>query len=121
MLGQLQLTCHIGNTTYSESATTGDARVKGLAFSMAGGAMGPNIMTYRGDFETHPYGVGDSQIELLRKYFRWQVSIIFPQSVSDVFDGGFTGTWDALSHRPLLGSWNLREPAAKLDFDGDGR
>ena len=115
------LTCHIGeDPSYWEQASNGDAKVKGLAFLFAGGAQGPNVLSYRGDWNTHPYGISDSQIEMIRKYLRWDVTLDATRT-SDI-QAGFNYSFPALSgRRPRLGHYNLHEPTQQLDFDGDGR
>lgn len=115
------LTCHIGESSaYSENAVNGDARLKGLAFTFAGGAMGPNVMSYRGDFRTHPYGLSDSQVQMIRKHLRWDSPLRSGPQAS--IYGGWQGTQVTLSgQRPRLGSWSHRRPADKLDFDADGK
>ncbi|MBI4705961.1 MAG: hypothetical protein HY744_33125 [Deltaproteobacteria bacterium] len=113
-----ELVCHVGDDNYYETLVTGAVGLKGLAFAFASGAVGPNVMTYRGDWNTHPYGVSDSQIELVRKYLRWDVPITAGGILND-FNPNYAYT--LTSRRPSLGNWNLRAPSSKLDFDGDGK
>lgn len=112
------VTCTIDRCTGCNPATedksTGHDAMKGLGFAFAGSAHGPNIMTYF-DHEANPNAVSDSQIMRIRKHLRWAVQV-------DSYGTDKIKPNTIISTRlPLLGSWNLREVAQNLDFDGDGR
>jgi len=119
-LGAGYLECHVGDGSgYWEQWFTTDPALKGLAFAFADG-FGPNVMSYTGNFQAYPYGVSDSQIEMVRKQVRWDVPL--DTDVSNLIYRGYRYSQDTLSgRRPDLGNWNPRNPAHKLDFDGDGK
>jgi hypothetical protein len=89
-------------------------QIKGLA-QVVGTGNAANVMSYFGNFSADPYMFSDSQIELIRRYLRYDVQI--PQSTADGMQQGTVMS----GRRPRLGSWNLREAGARIDFDGDGR
>lgn len=100
-----------GIGTCAEVRSTGDAAMKGLGFIFSGWIPGPNIMSYHDHFR--PNALSDSQVMRIRKHLRWSVQL-------DSVGTAQIGKGTVSTRLPLLGNWNLREPAQKLDFDGDG-
>jgi len=98
----------------SEVQSTGSEAMKGLGFEFANGERGPNIMSYM-DQGLTPNALSDSQIVRIRKHLRWSVQLNTTATLK--VKPGLTLS----AHVPLLGSWNLREVAHKLDFDYDGK
>lgn len=81
--------------------------LKGLGFT-TGTGNGTNLMSYHSGVADR-YMLSNSQVRALRKFLRYETSIPSePGWPSD--DGG----------RTQLGRYVSREPAFKLDFDGDG-
>jgi hypothetical protein len=59
--------------------------------------------------------MSDSQVQRIRKYLRWSVQV-------NSFNTSKIRPNAILSARlPLLGSWNVRQVAEKMDFDCDGK
>jgi hypothetical protein len=113
------VTCQVRNcapddTCYTEVHTTGSPALKGTAFEF-GTMNGPNVMSYTTLGGTGPRAFSDSQIAKIRRYIRWAVPA--PQASVDEMKPGLVLS----SNLPRLGSWNLRETASKIDFDGDGK
>jgi hypothetical protein len=99
----------------SEVKSAPDPALKGLGFTF-GTMSGPNVMSYMTLGGTGPRALSNSQIALVRRYLRFDQSI----DPTVLASWGKAGTV-ASGRRPHLGSWNVREPAAKLDFDNDGK
>ncbi|MBI4703522.1 MAG: VCBS repeat-containing protein [Deltaproteobacteria bacterium] len=120
------LECHVGENpppSYWENKVPPDPALKGMSFAFASPPRnGINVMSYRGHKTTDTYSISGSQIEVGRKYLRWDVPIrdkektIILRNINQAY-----GPYYLSGDRPFLGNWNLREPADKLDFDGDGR
>ena len=95
-----------------ETHSTGSPALKGLAFSYSYGLSGTNIMSYAG---APRQSMSDSQVQRIRKYLRWSVQVK-PETTDLIRPNA------VLSARlPLLGSWNVRQVAEKMDFDCDGK
>jgi hypothetical protein len=114
------VTCDIadyGNCTppcYTEQRSTGAYAMKGLAQTVGTGKAA-NVMAYFANFSVDPYMFSDSQIELIRRYLRYDKQI--PQATANEMQQSTVMS----GRRPRLGSWNLREIGLeKIDFDGDG-
>ncbi|MCC6216707.1 MAG: hypothetical protein IT376_17740 [Polyangiaceae bacterium] len=109
------MTCTLTAGGRTETYTTGDAPLKGLAFSFAGGP-GGNVTSYRTG-NTTTIGLSDSQIEVARKYLRYDTTVGpgYPQSLRPTNDPGLV----IGPRRVNLGAWNMRESVFELDFDGD--
>ncbi len=101
---------------YCETWSTGSAALKGVAFQQAT-AMGPNIMSYLG---TNPgSALSDSQVEVIRKYLRYDLELHPSDHAEIVPDSAPTMT---ITHkRTHFGNWNMRNVGYRMDFDGDGR
>lgn len=92
--------------------------LKGLA-RVLNGINAVNVMSYHGGFQHYPYFLADSHVLLLRKYLRWDVPFKDPSGINEYRNTAYT--WIAAGRRPMLGSYNFRNPLVKLDFNGDGR
>lgn len=115
------VTCHIGESaSYWESGSNGDGRVKGLGFLYANGQKGVNVVSIGGGNDAHPFGIADSEIEGARKHLRWDVPLDSVDAALILFGYNY-GAPALSSRRPRLGSYELREPVHKLDFDADGK
>ena len=111
------VSCDIGNASYSEHLTEQDNGMQGTAFWHLDGH-GDNVMSYL-EPRLPPRDISDSQIAIVRKFLRWDEPFD-STSYNSIYEG-FTKTVTVTSgERPQLGNWTQRQPAGKLDFDGDG-
>jgi hypothetical protein len=104
---------------YTETLYSPTPALKGIAKTYPDFQRGKNVMAYDGGHG--PPFLSDSQIALVRKYFRWDVP--FDADALEKYEAGFNlGTFpNTGGRRPRLGHARGSEPAPKLDFDGDGK